>query len=109
MLYAAVGNMQLVEEIKNYFTMIFELEYKITDEIVEEADIFKEELESIDDSDVFMVAITLLIVDAIEKNKGDIITTILECYKNSKYSKQMDSLENQLLEVKRNRLKQIID
>lgn len=109
MLFAIVGNMQVVEEIKKYFTMIFEIECRITDEIVEEADIFKEELESIDDSDVFMIAIALLIVDAIEKNNGDMVSTILEGYKNSKYSKQINSLEKQLLETKKNRLKQIID
>lgn len=101
MLYAYVGDIKLVEAIKNYFTMIFSIEDKITNEIIEEADVFKEELESIEDSTIYMVAITLLIIDAIEKNNSDVITSILETYKNSKYGKIINSLENQLLVIKK--------
>lgn len=109
MLYAYVGDIKLVEAIKNYFTMIFSIEDKITNEIIEEADVFKEELESIEDSTIYMVAITLLIIDAIEKNNSDVITSILETYKNSKYCKIINSLENQLLVIKKRKLEQIVE
>ncbi len=108
-MYAMVGNLKLVEDIKDCFNDFLNIETSINDTIFEEADLFKEELEIIDDKNVFIVAVVLLILDALEQNNGKLIAPILDKYRNSNHNTTTDQFEIQLLNSKRSKVQKIID
>ncbi len=108
-MYAMVGDLKLVEDIKDCFNDFLNIETSINDTIFEEADLFKEELEIIDDKNVFIVAVVLLILDALEQNNGKLIAPILDKYRNSNHNTTTDQFEIQLLNSKRSKVQKIID
>ncbi len=108
-MYAMVGDLKLVEDIKECFNDFLNIETSINDTIFEEADLFKEELEIIDDKNVFIVAVVLLILDALEQNNGKLIAPILDKYRNSNHNTTTDQFEIQLLNSKRSKVQKIID
>lgn len=101
-------SIQQVNEIKACFEELLSIKDSITEEIEEEAEVFKNEIEIINSHDVFLVAITLLLIENIEnKNKSNIVN-ILNMYANSELGRQYYSLDRKILEEKRNKLNSII-
>ncbi len=101
-------SIEKVNEIKECFEKLISIRSSITEEIVEEAEVFKNEIEIINSHTVFVVAIALLLIDNIENKNGSNIINILNMYANSELGIQYYSFDRKLLEEKRNELNSII-
>lgn len=108
-IYAIVGNLKIVEDIQNCFRDLLNIKSNIDYAVLEEADLFKEELELIDNKTVFMTAVVSLMLDAFKQNNGELMISTLDKYKDSRYNDKIDSFEMQLVNSKRAKIQKIID
>lgn len=108
-IYAIVGNLKIVEDIQNCFRNLLNIKSNIDYAVLEEADLFKEELELIDNKTVFMTAVVSLMLDAFKQNNGELMISTLDKYKDSRYNDKIDPFEMQLVNSKRAKIQKIID
>lgn len=108
-IYAIVGNLKIVEDIQNCFRDLLNIKSNIDYAVLEEADLFKEELELIDNKTVFITAVISLMLDAFKQNNGELMISVLDKYKDSHYNDKIDPFEMQLVNSKRAKIQKIID
>lgn len=108
-IYAIVGNLKIVEDIQNCFRDLLNIKSNIDYAVLEEADLFKEELELIDNKTVFMTAVVSLMLDAFKQNNGELMISTLDKYKDSRYNDKIDPFQMQLVNSKRAKIQKIID
>lgn len=101
-------NIDVSYSIKKYIEETFEIintfEDKIDNQKIEEADLFKDDLESIDEYLTYSLAIALLLVDAIEEKDEEKINELYAIHSNSIYYKKVTKEEKGLIEDYKNSL-----
>ena len=99
--------------IKKYVEETFEIintfEDKITKENIEEADIFKDDLESIEEYLIYSLAVTFLLIEAINEMDDSRINEIYNIHSNSIFYKKVTKEEKNLIEEYKNSLLDIFN
>jgi len=99
----------LKKYIEETFDIFYTFEDKISRETIEEADLFKDDLESIDQYLLYSLAITLLLIDSINEKNISKINDIYNTHINSIYYKKVTKEEKLLIDDYKNLLIDIVN
>ena len=97
-------NTSVVEDIKKILAVMHSMKNKITKDVFETADLFKSEIETIEEIDEYYCALVLNILDAIESNNLDDALKTIEKHKlreeeENKKEKQFDLVKTYIEDI----------
>lgn len=108
MLEITINDVTIVQKVIDIFNFVLNIEH-ISSDMFDEADIFKSEIELINDKDIYMLAYAMLILEALEKKNQIKIKEIIENYDLKEKNNQKISLSDKILNHKIEQLNKIID